>query len=131
MHSFGSRLSAVMAVLVVTALVGLVAFSGLEIKYEEEPVEEVSAESAYLLGKYTMHLWYTDEGLTDYLNYVAVTYNSSNDEYRVVPVLVSGREYLESISEASMTDEDMPDLYVTTNDTLEKAHLAGDRKSVV
>lgn len=125
MHSLGSRLSAAVAVILVTVLVTAVARSGAEIKYNEEEPDHITTESAYSLGKYTMHLWYTDESLSDYLNYVAVAYNSSNEEYRVVPELVSGREYLEHISEASMTDEDLPDLYITTNDTLVKAHLAG------
>ena len=123
MHSIKTRIIALLTVAVITGLVLAVAFSGWEIKFpeEDEPVED----SGYIIGKDTVHLWYTDESLTDYLNYVAVGYSESHDDIRVVPVLVSGREYIESISEASMSDEELPDLFITTNDMLEKAHLAG------
>lgn len=74
-------------------------------------------------GKETVYLWYTDEVLTSYLSGAAVTYNETHD-VRVVPVLTSGLEYLESINQASLTEE-VPDMYVLTHDSLEKAYLAG------
>ena len=44
---------------------------------------------------------------------------------RVTPVLVSGLQYLEQIHEAQMSGEGAPDLYIISNDTLEKAYLSG------
>lgn len=75
------------------------------------------------LGNKTLILWYTDEALTNYLESAAFDYQEETGE-KVVPVLVSGLEYLEQIHKASMEGEG-PDLYVMSNDTLEKAYLAG------
>lgn len=44
---------------------------------------------------------------------------------RVTPVLVSGLQYLEQIHDAQMSGEGAPDLYIISNDTLEKAYLSG------
>lgn len=126
MHSVKGKLLALLAITIVIAAVLGVAYSGIQImpaKVEEETVEEELDD--LFKDKETVVLWYTDEALTEYLNSVAVAYSSENDEVRVIPELVSGREYLENISKASVANENFPDLYITTNDTLEKAHLAG------
>lgn len=75
--------------------------------------------------KETIHLWYTDASLTDYLNSKAVSFYETTD-IRVEPMLVSGLEYLEAINLASVQEqEDAPDVFILTNDSLEKAYLAG------
>ncbi len=107
------------AMLIITALAGLVfcvAKYGNQNHLEEE-------KSIFAEGKETLYLWYTDEVLTSYLSGAAVTYNETHD-VRVVPVLTSGLEYLESINQASLTEE-VPDMFVLTHDSLEKAYLAG------
>lgn len=73
----------------------------------------------------TLYLWYTDDALTDYLNSVVVSYNEYQDDTRVIPVYTSGSEYLETINQASLHTEEIPDLYIVGNDSLEKAYLAG------
>lgn len=77
--------------------------------------------------KDTIHLWYTDEALTDYFNKKAVEYNEQGGtDVRVEPKLVSGLEYLEAINKTSLHDvQNTPDVYVITNDSLEKAYLSG------
>ena len=77
----------------------------------------------------TLTLWYTDEALTDYLNYVALAFKQEQG-IKVNLVLKSGVEFLENISSASVTDESMreeamPDLYITSHDNLLKGYLAG------
>ncbi len=75
--------------------------------------------------KETIHLWYTDDALTDYLNSKAVSFYEKND-IRVEPTLVSGLEYLEAVNRASVhEEEDAPDVFILSNDSLEKAYLAG------
>lgn len=75
--------------------------------------------------KETIHLWYTDDALTDYLNSKALEFYNSTD-IRVDVNLVSGLEYLEAINTASLDEEtDTPDIYILSNDSLEKAYLAG------
>ncbi len=81
--------------------------------------------SIFTKSKTTVRLWYTDDSLTPYLQSKAVAYSEGNDDVRVEPVLVSGLEYLEEINKASVNEENYPDLYIITNDSLEKAYLAG------
>ena len=88
--------------------------------------EETEVEDDSLFGhRETLYLWYTDEMLTDYLNSVAVSYSEYQSNVRVIPIYTSGREYLETINQASLHTEDVPDLYIVSNDSLEKAYLAG------
>ena len=72
----------------------------------------------------TLHIWYTDEALTDYISSMAVKYNEEHG-VRVIPTLQSGLELLQKINEASLTSENYPDLYIASNDNMEKAYLAG------
>lgn len=75
--------------------------------------------------KETVLLWYTDDSLTDYLDSKALAFYDATD-IRVEPKLVSGLEYLEAINHASISeDETTPDVYIVSNDSLEKAYLAG------
>ncbi len=75
-------------------------------------------------GRETIYFWYTDDELTDYINSAAVSFGEK-EEVRVIPVLVSGSEYLEAINSASVENEQTPDAYIISNDSLEKAYLAG------
>lgn len=95
---------------------------GLAVLPEEEQAPE---EDSLFKHRETLYLWYADEGLTDYLNGVAVSYSEYQDEVRVVPVYTQGLEYLETINQASLQGEEIPDLYIVSNDSLEKAYLAG------
>ena len=81
--------------------------------------------SFFATKKTTIRLWYDDDALTDYLLQLAVTYNDTHKKTRLEPTLVSALEYLENISSASAAGEMYPDLYILTNDSLEKAYLAG------
>lgn len=81
-------------------------------------------ESFFSKREDTIYFWYTDEALTDYLCSAAVAYNKEH-KVRVIPVLVSGLEYLERINKESIQSENPPDLYIISNDSLEKAFLAG------
>lgn len=74
-------------------------------------------------------LWYTDASLTDYLTNMAASYYEETGIH-VAPVLQQEYEYLEAINSASIgtgQEDDilMPDIYLLTNDSLEKAYAAG------
>ena len=107
------------AIVIIAALAGLV--FGVA-KYGNQNGTEAEIP-IFTESKETVYLWYTDEVLTSYLSGAAVTYNETHD-VRIVPVLTSGLEYLEAINQASLTEE-VPDMYVLTHDSLEKAYLAG------
>ncbi|MFI3202572.1 MAG: extracellular solute-binding protein, partial [Eubacteriales bacterium] len=72
----------------------------------------------------TLRIWYVDENLSDYVASVALSFYEETN-VRVIPTLISGLEYLERIYDASITQVDYPDLYIASNDMLEKAYLAG------
>ena len=77
-----------------------------------------------LLHKPTVNIWYTDETLSDFLAGAALEF-SADSEVRVIPRLVSGLEYLETINRESLYLSSIPDLYIIGNDSLEKAYLSG------
>ena len=112
------RLLGVAALLLAVAVILLVYFFGI--------LPKDSGQSDKGLGKKeTIHLWYTDDALTDYLANKALEFYDRTD-IRVEVKLVSGLEYLEAINKASIDrDGDAPDLYILSNDSLEKAYLAG------
>lgn len=116
--SFRSRLT---AVVLVVAMLGFVAYRGLA----AENAGAVGYGLDALGGKETLHVWYTDEALTDYMNSQALAFMEENENVRVVPTYVSAVEYLESIHEATMEGDVYPDVYLVSNDNLEKAYLSG------
>ncbi|MCR5277960.1 MAG: extracellular solute-binding protein [Lachnospiraceae bacterium] len=73
----------------------------------------------------TVYFWYSDAGLTDFFVNAAVAFHEKYAGIRVVPVLVDSKDYLENINEASIKGEKFPDIYLLSNESLEKAYLAG------
>lgn len=125
--SFRKRLAAILSVSIVAGLVWYAGINKLTIKEEEE--------MPFFIHKDTLSLWYTDENLTDYLNSAAVAYNEKYD-VRIIPHLTTGRDYLEELNTYSVETKEIPDLYIVSNDSLEKAWLSGlaseiqDKKNV-
>lgn len=121
---FKRKCYAIILLLCMTAGVFYVGKNKIQMNSE---LEQQERESFLNRKKDTLYLWYTDESLTDYLNAAAVVYNEKTD-VRVEPVLASATEYLEAVNKASVGEESgmpAPDLYLITNDCLEKAYLAG------
>ncbi len=116
--SLRKKLLSVVAVLAMTAaaLYG----STMEIS----GVGETDSRFSWMGKKETIYLWYADDSLTNYLNGASVAFGVEED-VRVIPILVSDSEYLEAINRASLEGEQTPDVYLLSNDSLEKAYLAG------
>ena len=87
--------------------------------------ESIFEEFSFFSNKTTLRVWYTDDAITPYLQSMAVKFSDKNRNVRVEPKLVSGMEYLEEVNKASVEDKNFPDIFVTTNDTLEKVYCAG------
>lgn len=120
--TFKKRLAMILAIVLCAA--GFYGAGKLGMTVHRNEVEGATEES--LFGhRETLYLWYADETLTDYLNSMAVSYSEYQDSVRVVPVYTQGLEYLETINQASVQTEEGPDLYIISNDSLEKAYLAG------
>ena len=92
-------------------------------KEHNNQVEEERNNSGDLTE--TVYLWYSNPDLTDFLVNAAVAFHDKYTTSRVVPVLVDSKDYLENINEASVKGEKFPDLYLLSNESLEKAYLAG------
>ena len=112
------RLTAVAAVVVMAASV----FFGSMLGADE--TEEVEMPITWYGQKETIHFWYSDDALTNFLNSAAVAFGE-REGVRVFPELVSENEYLEAINKASLQFEQLPDAYIVSHDSLEKAYLAG------
>lgn len=109
---------------IVLCVGGIYGIGKLGITVSQNEGNEVEDDSIFG-HRETLYLWYTDEALTDYLNSVAVSYSEYQSDVRVIPVYTPGLEYLETINQASLHTEEVPDLYIVSNDSLEKAYLAG------
>lgn len=107
-------------VLLITAMVA----GMLHVGKINNQVEEESKRQSYYETE-TVYLWYSDEKFEDYFTKAAVDFHSKNPNIRVIPTLVDSEGYIEKINRASLDNSEYPDLYVITNDALEKAYLAG------
>lgn len=114
---FRKRLLAIFAIVCVMAGIMYVGSSGMQ-------VQKATERNLFARDKETIYFWYSDESMTDFLNRAAVSFGEERD-VRVLPVLVSNDTYLEDINEASLLGEQVPDVYIVSNDSLEKAYLAG------
>jgi ABC-type molybdate transport system substrate-binding protein len=54
-------------------------------------------------------LWYSDAGMSDYINSISLTYEKESG-VKVIPVLVSAVEMLDSIQNASVHEDNGPDI---------------------
>ena len=119
--SLKKRIYAIIILVAVLAGVFYVGKSGIQLSQEEQKESFLKNSKK----KDTLQFWYTDEALTDYLNAAAVSYYETYGT-RVELTLMPQTEVLEAINAATLDDEvQTPDLYMITNDSLEKAYLAG------
>lgn len=115
--SFGKRL---IVLLLIAAMVAGIVYLGVK----NNKVEEENKEMAYYQTE-TVYLWYSDDVYTDFFTNAAVEFHELNPDIRVIPTLVDSADYMENINRASLSEDNFPDLYVITNDSLEKAFLSG------
>lgn len=110
--------------LIVIILIAAMAVGIIYIGQNNNLLEEENKKMSYYQTE-TLYLWYTDDCYTDFFTNAAVEFHDKNSDVRVIPTLVSSTEYLEHINEASVSNGEFPDLFVLTNDSLEKAYLSG------
>lgn len=121
MH-FTERFLAVLLVGTLTA--GLYGASQIDWDSEDEQENPL----AVLNQKETIRVWYGDEALSDYINSAAVAFGEANN-VRILPYYMAESDYLETINRATLGDLEgvlpMPDVYLISHDSLERAYLAG------
>ena len=99
--------------------------------FEMSGVDEDPGRLSWLGNrKETIYFWYSDDSLTNYINSAAVTFGE-REGVRVIPILTSDSEYLEAVNQETLHSEHVPDAYLLSNDSLEKAYLAGLASEVV
>ncbi len=110
--------------LVVIALMTLMVVGIIFVGQRENQVKEENEKNAYYQVE-NVYLWYTDEDFTEFFTNAAVEFHELYSDIRVIPTLVDSAEYLENINEASLSNDSFPDVYMLTNDSIEKAYLSG------
>lgn len=115
--SFGQKV--IVIVLIAAMVLGIIYVGSRQNRQEEE-----IKENAYNQVD-TVNFWYSDDRYTDFFTKAAVAFHEKNPDIRVIPTLVGSSEYLEKINEASLSNDSFPDVYMISNDSLEKAYLAG------
>lgn len=100
--------------------------STLEMRTEEE----TESKKSWFGSKETIYFWYADETMTNYVNSAAVSFGEK-EGVRVIPILTSDSEYLEAINSASLESEQVPDVYLLSNDSLGKAYQAGLASAII
>lgn len=91
---------------------------------EMRTTEEETGGLSWFEKTDTIYFWYSDDALTGFIQSAAVTFGEQ-EGVRVIPVLTSDSEYLEALNQASLHTNQVPDAFIISNDSLEKAYLAG------
>ena len=91
---------------------------------EMRTVEEEDSGGFWFEKTDTIYFWYSDDSMTNFINSAAVTFGE-REGVRVIPVLHEESEFLEVVNQASLHSDQVPDAYIISNDSLEKAYLAG------
>lgn len=116
MRRFVKKMTACIAVLALAA--GLITgCSGKKPDADTQDEASVQEEKA-------LRLWYTDQGLEPYLTQATTAYKTEKG-VEVALELVPAADYAEAISEASISEEGGPDVYIAANSLLETLELAG------
>lgn len=114
---------------VLLLLLGILTVAYLKLPMKEIIVtEEGTTELVTKYDKESVYLWYSDDTLTNYLSSAAVAYNEEHGT-RIVPVLESSVDYLETINSTTV-ESDVPDMYIISHDALSQAYMAGLAKEI-
>lgn len=116
---FGKRLAAAAVVIVFGAAV---LYGSIQVP--ASAVSDGDDPDIWHNKKETIYFWYSDDNLSNFINNAAVSFNE-RENVRVIPVLTSANEYLEAVNSASLHSSQVPDAYIVSHDSLEKAYLAG------
>ena len=91
---------------------------------KEQITSEQETKEAYEAAQKELSFWYSDADCRNYFEQCAVDYYAKTG-IAVGIRYVDEESYLEQIYDATMTEEDYPDLYLAWNDAKGKAYLYG------
>lgn len=115
MKSLGQR---IIAVLIVVLILGQMLTVGISRYNSARDHVQSTGEDVSLT------IWYTDAKLNDFMLEAAEDYEQGTG-IEVNVQLISAVDYIETISEATLVEENGPDLFVAGSDLLQKALYAG------
>lgn len=115
MKSLGQR---IIAVLIVVLILGQMLTVGISRYNSARDHVQSTGEDVSLT------IWYTDAKLNDFMLEAAEDYEQETG-IEVNVQLISAVDYVETISEATLVEENGPDLFVAGSDLLQKALYAG------
>ncbi len=115
-----NRLISVAAVVAMAAAL----FFGSTMEMRTAGEEDTEGSHLWFEKTDTIYFWYTDDAMTNFINSAAVAFGE-RENVRVIPVLTEDSEYLEALNQVSLHSGQVPDAYIISNDSLEKAYLAG------
>lgn len=73
----------------------------------------------------TVTVWYNDENYKNYLELAALEFHIANELVTVNPVYISSEDYIETIYNESIKNDNGPDVFLMSSDYVEKAYLMG------
>ena len=91
---------------------------------KEQTASGRETKEAYEAAQKELSFWYGDADCKDYFEQCALDYYAKTGT-AVDVRYVDETSYLEQIYDATMAEEDYPDLYLTWNDAKDKAYLYG------
>lgn len=107
-------------ILVLLLAIGMMYAGRMDIK-SPEGEEEITA---WYSRSDTIYFWYSDPELSDYINKAAVDFGEMNNVH-VFPMLITVENYIETVNQASIYNDQMPDVYMLDTSELEMAALTG------
>ncbi len=110
--------------LIAVLLIAVLTIGMYHIGVKNNEATEEDKNMAYYRTE-NIYLWYTDPSFEDFFTSASVAFHENNPNIRVIPQCVTVDEYLEYVNDSSVQGEDFPDVLLVTNDSLEKAYLAG------
>lgn len=111
----------IISVILVLLLAIAMVFAGRKDIKSPEGEGEISA---WYSRSDTIYFWYSDPELSDYINKAAVDFGEQNNVH-VFPMLITVENYIETVNQASIYNDQMPDAYLLDTSELEMAALTG------
>lgn len=73
----------------------------------------------------TVNVWYNDKRYEPYLDNVSKEFNVANNLVTINPVYYESDNFIETIYDETVKNDNAPDIYITSSENCEKAYLMG------
>lgn len=115
--NFQRKIISVLLVILMAVLTVIGGNKGIQMPEEDEI-------TAWYTRSDTIYFWYSDPEMTDYIDKAAVDFGEANNVH-VFPMLITVDNYIETLNQASVHNDQMPDAYIIDNESLEMVYQTG------